>query len=243
MWRARPPGATPVRTPPPRAAGVRSDRLCRRDCSHSRAPSPDAPYALSAGGGTRCRRASWRHCVPWSRDPWRGSRPAPRTSLVSCASCMPAGACVPAARIPTWLAALALPARSAAPHARKTMSSAGRPAPWVCNPPRRLPSMRSSGLPAIGNPRAMPQPMPLYLAPKGGRARGASPTGPPQASPGRQHRRMCNSPRRPSSVRSSGLPAIGNPRAMPQPMPLHLTLEGGHARAPPGGPPRASPGC
>ena len=54
---------------------------------------------------------------------------------------------------------------------------------------------------------------------------------------------MCSSPRRLPSMRSSGLPAIGNPRAMPQPMPLHLTLEGGHTRAPPGGATRASPGC
>ena len=122
------------------------------------------------------------------------------------------------------------------------MSSAGHPAPWLCNLPRRLPPVRSSGLPAIGNPRAMSQPMPLYPAPRGGRARGAFPTGPPRVRPGRQARRMCSSPRRLPSMRSSGLPAIGNPRAMPQPMPLHLTLEVGHARAPTVGAPRASPG-
>ena len=40
--------------------------------------------------------------------------------------------------------------------------------------------------------------------------------------PGRQVRSVYSSPRRLPSMRSSGLPAIGNPRAMP----LHLTLEG-----------------
>jgi len=38
----------------------------------------------------------------------------------------------------------------------------GRQAQWLCDSPRRLPSVRSSGFPAIGSPRAMPHSMSLY---------------------------------------------------------------------------------